>query len=526
MRNISLFNIRNLFMLGLLTIVASLPSSPYFTSIGQWILVLAWLADKNLITKVKGILKNKTLIAFLSFYILHALSLLWTTDYQYGLHDLKIKLPFLILPLILATSAPLNPKELKVLFWVFILSVFIVSLIGIYTISFTEQGQTADYRNMSRFISHIRFSLMLNLSIVALLFIAFENLQTKTVLKVICLILSLYFVFFILIMKSLTGIVVLGALFLLLFFYFIKKIKSEVGRWVLYVFLIFSILFSVSYVVRSYAKYSYRADEAFDKLEKTTINGNLYYHDTTSSQRENGFLVNINVCQKELKQEWNKIANTHYDSLGANNYQIKYTLIRYLTSKGLTKDSVGISKLTKRDIIAIENGIANHIFLNKFSLYPRLYELFWEYEYYKSGRQIGGQSVVQRLYYIEAGWNIFLDNKIIGVGVGDVQSAYDNYYITTDSPIEPAFRLRAHNQYLTFLLTFGILGFIVIIFSQFYPAYRLKKQGNLSELFIPFIVIVLLSMLNEDSLETQAGATFYAFFYSLFTWGLRKPEIS
>ena len=179
MRNISLFNIRNLFMLGLLTIVASLPSSPYFTSIGQWILVLAWLADKNLITKVKGILKNKTLIAFLSFYILHALSLLWTTDYQYGLHDLKIKLPFLILPLILATSAPLNPKELKVLFWVFILSVFTVSLIGIYTISFTEQGQTADYRNMSRFISHIRFSLMLNLSIVALLFIAFENLQTK-----------------------------------------------------------------------------------------------------------------------------------------------------------------------------------------------------------------------------------------------------------------------------------------------------------------------------------------------------------
>ena len=35
--------------------------------------------------------------------------------------------------------------------------------------------------------------------------------------------------------------------------------------------LIFSILFSVSYVVRSYAKHSYRADEAFDKLEKQPL---------------------------------------------------------------------------------------------------------------------------------------------------------------------------------------------------------------------------------------------------------------
>ncbi|HPW66653.1 MAG TPA: O-antigen ligase family protein [Salinivirgaceae bacterium] len=512
-------------MFGLLIIVASLPSSPYFTSIGQWILALAWLADKNLITKAKGILKNKTLIAFLSFYILHVLSLLWTTDYQYGLHDLKIKLPFLILPLIVATSAPLNKKELKTVLWIFSLSVFVVSQIGLYTVTFTEQGQAADFREMSRFISHIRFSLMLNLSIVTLLFIAFENRQTKAIVKVICVVLSLYFVFFILIMKSLTGIVILGVLFLLLFIYLIKKVESEVGRWVLYIFLTFFILFSVSYVVRSYAKYSYRADEALDKLEKTTINGNLYKHNTASSQRENGFLVNINVCQKELKQEWNKIANIHYDSLGASHYKVKYTLIRYLTSKGLTKDSVGISKLTMRDIAAIENGITNYIFLDRFSLYPRLYELFWEYEHYRSGGQIGGQSVIQRLYYIEAGWNIFLDNKIIGVGVGDVKSAYDEYYTTTESPLKPAFRLRAHNQYLTFLLTFGIVGIIIIIFSQFYPAYKLKKQENLSVLFTPFMIIVLLSMLNEDSLETQAGATFYAFFYSLFTWGLRKPKI-
>jgi O-antigen ligase len=176
------------------------------------------------------------------------------------------------------------------------------------------------------------------------------------------------------------------------------------------------------------------------------------------------------------------------------------------------------------DINAIENSIANKLYLNRYSLYPRLYELFWEFDNYKRGANPSGHSVIQRMFYLEAGWNIFLEKPLLGVGVGDVKSSYSEYYNKTNSPLTPRWRLRAHNQFLTVLLSFGILGFIIFIISQFYPAYTSQKAKKLSKLFIPFVIISLLSMLNEDTLETQAGVTFYAFFYALFVWGINHKK--
>ena len=40
-----------------------------------------------------------------------------------------------------------------------------------------------------------------------------------------------------------------------------------------------------------------------------------------------------------MKEEWNKVAEIEYDSVGVNGYPIRATLIRYLTSKGLRKDA-------------------------------------------------------------------------------------------------------------------------------------------------------------------------------------------
>ncbi len=520
----ALLSVRNLYLLGLLTIVASLPSSPYFTSIGQWILVLAWLADKDIALKFKTALNDKSFLVFVSFYLLHVISLFWSIDYDYGLHDLKIKLPLLVIPLILATSKPLSFKELVWVFRVYVLSVLIVSLIGMYSLYFSEQGAATDFRSISPFISHIRFSLMINLAIVALLFLAFEGKKVLSGVVLAHVIIVLYFIFFLVIMRSLTGIVVFCVLSLFLFIYKIQSVRSMVGKWVLYVGLVFISLFFISYLVRSYARYSYKADEPKSSLQTYTVNGNKYVHDTVNDFRENGNLVFINVCEKELRKEWNKVGKTPFDSIGSNKYPIKATVVRYLASKGLTKDSVGVSKLNSLDICAIENGIANTLYLDRYSLYPRLYELFWEFDYYRRGGNPSGKSIIQRIYYLEAGWNIFLQNPVLGVGVGDVKSSYSQYYTETNSPLTPRWRLRAHNQFLTVMLSFGIVGFILFIISQFYPVYLSMKLFRLSKLFMPFIIISLLSMLNEDTLETQAGVTFYAFFYALFVWGINHKK--
>jgi hypothetical protein len=46
-----------------------------------------------------------------------------------------------------------------------------------------------------------------------------------------------------------------------------------------------------------------------------------------------------------------------------------------------------------------------------------------------------------------------------------------------------------------------------------------KKYHDL--FFMIFFIIGVLSFLNEDTLETHVGATFFAFFYALLLFGLK-----
>ena len=103
---------------------------------------------------------------------------------------------------------------------------------------------------------------------------------------------------------------------------------------------------------------------------------------------------------------------------------------------------------------------------------------------------------------------------IIGVGTGDVQIAFEESYKQSNSGLNETFRLRAHNQYLTFGVTFGIIGLAIILIIIIYPiilSARIKDYY-----YLIFISIALLSMINEDTLETQMGTGVFALFFSLY----------
>jgi Ca2+/Na+ antiporter len=72
--------------------------------------------------------------------------------------------------------------------------------------------------------------------------------------------------------------------------------------------------------------------------------------------------------------------------------------------------------------------------------------------------------------------------------------------------------LRAHNQFLSITVAFGLFGLLVFIYVLLSP-FILKKIPDIL-LYSGFIFIFLLSLLNEDTLETQVGVTFFALFNS------------
>ncbi|HRY99722.1 MAG TPA: hypothetical protein P5550_11765, partial [Bacteroidales bacterium] len=85
-------------------------------------------------------------------------------------------------------------------------------------------------------------------------------------------------------------------------------------------------------------------------------------------------------------------------------------------------------------------------------------------------------------------------------------------YELMGSTLDPKWRLRSHNQYLAVFAAFGLLGLLIFLGGLFLPPRW--RRPEMPFLFASFFIIALLSMVSEDTMESQAGATFIAFFYS------------
>ena len=103
--------------------------------------------------------------------------------------------------------------------------------------------------------------------------------------------------------------------------------------------------------------------------------------------------------------------------------------------------------------------------MQRFRLYPRIYEVIWEIDRYRMGFDPNEKSVVQRYLYLDAGWKIAREHLLFGVGNGDVNVVFKEYYESTNSPLDEKWRRRAHNQFLTFLISFGIPGMVICLIA-------------------------------------------------------------
>ena len=158
-------------------------------------------------------------------------------------------------------------------------------------------------------------------------------------------------------------------------------------------------------------------------------------------------------------------------------------------------------------------------------MYPFFYRILWQIDSNKRGDNPTGHSVIQRLEHYKAGINIFIKNFWFGVGTGDVKLAFDQYYEDVNSQLAPEVRHRAHNQFLTFLISFGIIGFLIAITTLVLPI--IYEGGFRNSYFVIFITIAVLSFIAEDALETSAGSMFFAYFYPLLLFAYYdKPELN
>ncbi len=510
---------------GLLMIMAaSLPLSKALMSIIPGVLFVNWLIEGEFRVKFERLKERKSLILLISVFFVYLIGLLWTSSKEWGMLDVKIQLPLLILPFVIGTSAELNRNQVKKIIYVFSGAVVAASFCSVWALMGFSGKTIHDPREMSLFISHIRFALLINISIFSLGWFFLNSKESSLTEKVFLALSVGWLGIFLIILKSATGWVVFLIVLLVVVFQSIFRIKKFFLRIILFGIFLSILLVPVAYI--GYVVRQFYAIETLpaNLLQEKTRKGNPYIQDFDNKELENGHYTYLFINEDELREAWNKRSKMNYDSTSSSGFN-RFVLFRYLTSKGYRKDAEGLEKLSSADIRNIETGMTNYRFVNPFSFYNRIYQIVWEIDVYQKGGNPSGHSVSQRLEYYKMALQIIHEDFWFGKGTGGYYTAYQEKYNQSKFFQGQKYRQRSHNMFLSYWIDFGLVGMCYICFALAAPVFLERKTRSF--LLLVFLLIVLISFMNEDTLNNHDAISFFAFFYPLYLYSkseIRNPK--
>jgi hypothetical protein len=450
-----------------------------------------------------------------SVYLLHLAGLIWTSDFKYAFKDLRIKLPLLLLPLILSTGPLIRTVHFRILLLALITGVTVSTAISFMIYAGVIKRPVNDIRDICIFISHIRLALLCCLSLFAAAWLIATAPAAKRKNNILVLgAVMVWLVYFLFLIESLTGIAIIIITGLTVGGIFAFRNAGLKGR-----IAALSLIVAVPVVIAIYIKqvnrdFIPRQTSHASLRDSLTASGTPYEHHPGVEEYENGNEVWTYLCEPELENSWNARSDFDYRGRDQRNQELRMTLIRFLTSKGLRKDQEGIAALSDDEVRSVERGIANVQYQQMGNVRTRVHQVLWELHHYKRTGNPSGHSASQRIEYWKAALSIIAHSPVTGVGTGDVISAFARQYDEMQSQLTEQWRLRAHNQYLSMAVAFGLPGLALFMASLLIPL-MLRLRAN-DYLYISLSIISIISMLTEDTLETQAGVTFFAFFTSLF----------
>jgi hypothetical protein len=496
----------NLLFFGYLGLAVGLPLSKVVLSIASMWILLVLILEGNFKQYFQNLRQNKAMKWLFALLIIQLISFLWSWDIKFALVDLNSKLPLYSIPLVFVAQ-PLKNNTHKIrLLGAFVLVMFITSFYNFGSYQHWWGNHVYDdIRGMSLLISHIRYALMITMAAsICIAWIFYSKINVKW----LATLLFFWFAFYTYYAQILSGVMTFVGVVIAILIVEVVRRKNKIFTAIT---LSLGALIAIFIGVGMYFFFQpQKLKISLDKLPWLTEDGNRYFYHWDNLALENGYPMYFFLCQEEMKENWNQRSTFPYDSLDRKGQKMEATIIRYLTSKGVYKDGAAIRKLTAEDIRNIENGIPTVLATNG-GFMDRLMGLKNELLYTNDPN---GQSISQRFIYWKTGLKILKKNWLYGVGAGDINLAFQMQYNLDKSPLTKENRYRTHNQYLSYMITFGVAGLVIFmgILFQFWKFANTQKDV----LALLFLTISCLSFLVEDTLETQMGVTFFAFFFGLF----------
>lgn len=466
-------------------------------SISFVLLIANFLLECNFQRAYLNLKKNKFSWVVFAFFLIYFIGLLWTDNIGLGLKEIKSRLPMFVIPFIIIARPELTLKELHIIFYSLIVSLLLTSLIN-FALYYNWIGENkhTDIREMSHFGSHIRYAVLIVLGCAICIYLYLKN--RKYLIAYVVMV--LWFVFYTFVSEVLTGLVSLGALVVSTTFYFLWKwrfwsaalFSIIVALLVGYLFLTMENIQTINYDLNS--------------LPRKTINGNPYIHSNKEHSEINGLPIDVYRCDFELAREWDKVSKFSFFGKDRKHHFLKNTLVRYMTALELTKDSVGFQKLVPEDIRNIENGYVYPSEKDEYFL-PRIQGIRFQL---MNRNDPNGHSMLQRFEYWGISKTIITENCLFGVGTGGNARAFELAYANSDTKLSLENQLRSHNMFLSYWISFGVLGIVSFLLLQLV---LMRFSIRINYLFgFQFVFIFSLSCLIEDTLETQMGVTIFGLF--------------
>jgi hypothetical protein len=447
--------------------------SKFLMSMGLLLGVLNLVTEGNLKSYFQRLRENPLILLILLFYGIHLLGLCWSHNWDYGLDDIRKKTSLLLIPIIVGSHPILGPKRWTKLINYFILTLVITAIINLIAFHFfATKLKLIDIRDMSLFGSHIRYGILMGIGLA----FCFERIYTQRKYRNVYTLAAVFFLIYTFYSQVLSGIISIAIVLIALttFLLYIKRLY-----WVLilsYVAVIVSVI-GLFYYLSFPVNYPVPCIERYDEMEKA----------------------------------WNKRSSLNFDSLDQRKQPISSTLERYLSSKELCAIGSGVNQLSAEDVRFIERGYAD-VHETYGGIQARLLDIRYQLHHESNP---SGHSILERIEFWKNAWAIIENHWLFGVGTGDVDDAMQEMYIKRDSPLIIERRLRAHNSYLTYYLTFGIFGFLFFLYFQL--KFIIQQWKWKQWIGFLFGIIALVTFLFEDTLESQMGITMFAFFFAAFS---------
>ena len=393
--------------------------------------------------------KKDVLFALLAYFALFIVAMAWSSDVNEALKQVTKNLPFLIVPLYFFAIPLPNRKSLfQIAFCsiAFLIIASCIALIRLYFFGFE------DIRSALPFGSHIRFALFICTAIGFLAISLMKRYKQANRREIgIYMGLIVYFIAYLLLSSSLTGIMLLFFVFTpICLFFAAKRMPKRVFSFAVLIFSFAVLFFAYDYFVPKNGK-----------CENGMIENGYCYLINDEATRE--------IERKEMAAGLKKYLNIDSDSLFTDKdckYAFTDIACRYFACKGLARTSENWDKLSPDDLTNIRKGIPNPVYASGNPLKTRMYKTFFEIEAYRKWGKIKGSSLIQKIELWQKGLWIVEKNgsRFFGVGTGDLRQELKKTLEESNSQLANS-NLLIHNQYLSIFITFGVFGCLVFYSS-------------------------------------------------------------